>query len=183
MFICAWFSIQQFFVFFVNKIRSHSWLQWVYNILEHKAEVNRIICEDLHPDNGFVLLPDLKWNEKQMADLHVTAIVIKKEILSLRDLNRAHLPLLKNVLQKGKVSSLFYLCKQLLWTCCVVVYFYWSFFIFIVCFGNIFYSNHKKWHRGIGKVDGFLEFWLRVHFWWELKQQLKTCSSIPLVEL
>lgn len=31
----------------------------VYNILEHKAEVERIIYEDPDPVSGFLILPDL----------------------------------------------------------------------------------------------------------------------------
>ena len=77
------------------------------NILEHKAEADRIIYEDRDPDTGFLLLPDLKWNEQQVTDLHLTAIVLQKELYSLRDLRREHLPLLKNILAKGKVSTIF----------------------------------------------------------------------------
>ena len=76
------------------------------NILEHKAETDRIIYEDGDPVNGFMLLPDLKWNEKQVTDLHLTAIVFQKELYSLRDLRREHLSLLKNILTKGKVSHI-----------------------------------------------------------------------------
>lgn len=34
-------------------------LQWVYNILDHKAETDRILFEDPDPTSGFILLPDL----------------------------------------------------------------------------------------------------------------------------
>ena len=34
-------------------------LNWVSNILEHKAEADRIILEDHDPLDGFILLPDL----------------------------------------------------------------------------------------------------------------------------
>ncbi|PVU85385.1 hypothetical protein BB559_001098 [Furculomyces boomerangus] len=34
-------------------------IQWVYNILDHKAESERIIFEDKDPQTGFILLPDL----------------------------------------------------------------------------------------------------------------------------
>ncbi|CAF94565.1 unnamed protein product, partial [Tetraodon nigroviridis] len=77
-------------------------LQWVYNILEKKAEADRIIYEDPDPDVGFVLLPDFKWNQKQVDDLYLIAIVHQKGIKSLRGLTSEHLPLLKNVFQKGK---------------------------------------------------------------------------------
>ncbi|KAM6334489.1 m7GpppX diphosphatase isoform 3-T7 [Alca torda] len=39
--------------------------EWVYNILEKKAEADRIIHENPDPSNGFVLVPDLKWNQNQ----------------------------------------------------------------------------------------------------------------------
>lgn len=42
--------------------------KWVYNILEKKAEADRIVYEDPHPDVGFVLLPDFKWNQKQVKE-------------------------------------------------------------------------------------------------------------------
>lgn len=34
-------------------------IQWVHNILDHKAESDRILFEDTDPVNGFILLPDL----------------------------------------------------------------------------------------------------------------------------
>lgn len=43
-------------------------IQWVYNILEKKAEADRIIYEDPDPVVGFVLLPDFKWDQKQVRD-------------------------------------------------------------------------------------------------------------------
>ncbi|KAJ9579719.1 hypothetical protein L9F63_004645 [Diploptera punctata] len=76
-------------------------IQWVFNILEHKKEADRIIFEDPSPDIGFILLPDLKWDAKQVEDLYLIAIVHQKDIKSLRDLNDKHLPLLKNIKEKG----------------------------------------------------------------------------------
>ncbi|XP_033375578.1 m7GpppX diphosphatase isoform X1 [Parus major] len=47
-------------------IQSQSFsIQWVYNILEKKAEADRIVHENPDPSNGFVLVPDLKWNQNQ----------------------------------------------------------------------------------------------------------------------
>lgn len=45
--------------------------QWVYNILEKKAEADRIVFEDPDPRDGFVLLPDFKWDQKQVCDLMI----------------------------------------------------------------------------------------------------------------
>lgn len=79
-------------------------LQWVYNILEKKTESERIVFEDPDPDTGFILLPDMKWDAKLTQDLYLICIVHRHGIKSLRDLNASHLPLLKNILEKGSVS-------------------------------------------------------------------------------
>ena len=49
-------------------------IDWVYNILEHKKESERIVYEDLDPETGFVLLPDFKWSGKHVEDLYLLAI-------------------------------------------------------------------------------------------------------------
>ncbi|KAG8568150.1 hypothetical protein GDO81_013904 [Engystomops pustulosus] len=43
-------------------------IQWVYNILEKKAEEDRIVHENPDQEVGFILLPDFKWNQKQVCD-------------------------------------------------------------------------------------------------------------------
>ncbi len=80
-------------------------LQWVYNILGHKKEADRIVYEDSDPENGFILLPDLKWDCRTNANLYLTGIVCQKGIKSLRDLSSKHLSLLKNILEKGSVCK------------------------------------------------------------------------------
>lgn len=75
--------------------------QWVYNILEHKKESERIAFEDPCPENGFILLPDLKWDGKTFETLYLLALIHKRKIKSLRDLTVAHLPLLKNIRDKS----------------------------------------------------------------------------------
>nr|XP_046183473.1 m7GpppX diphosphatase [Oncorhynchus gorbuscha] len=88
-------------------IQSQSFsVQWVYNILEKKAEAERIVYEDPDQDVGFVLLPDFKWDQKQLDDLHLIAIVHRRDIKSLRGLTALHLPLLTNIRKKGEESIL-----------------------------------------------------------------------------
>ncbi|XP_014282220.1 m7GpppX diphosphatase [Halyomorpha halys] len=81
-------------------------LTWVYNVLDHKKETERIVFEDSDPLTGFVLIPDLKWNGKQTEDLYLLALIKRRGIKSLRDLRGEHLPLLKNILSKG-VNAIF----------------------------------------------------------------------------
>ncbi|KAI1903360.1 hypothetical protein AGOR_G00026390 [Albula goreensis] len=84
-------------------IQSQSFsIQWVYNILEKKAEADRIVYEDPDPKVGFVLLPDFKWDQKQLDDLYLIAIVHRKDIKSLRDLTSEHIPLLCNIRKRGE---------------------------------------------------------------------------------
>lgn len=73
----------------------------MYNILDHKKEVDRIIFEDPDKDVGFILLPDLKWDGKTLETLYAVAIVHRMNLKSLRSLNATHLPLLKNIRDKG----------------------------------------------------------------------------------
>ncbi|XP_036209251.1 CMP-N-acetylneuraminate-beta-galactosamide-alpha-2,3-sialyltransferase 4 isoform X8 [Myotis myotis] len=79
-------------------------IQWVYNILDKKAEADRIVFENPDPADGFVLIPDLKWNQQQLDDLYLIAICHRRGIRSLRDLTAEHLPLLRNILREGQVA-------------------------------------------------------------------------------
>lgn len=75
-------------------------LDWVYNILEHKKEADKILYEDLDPVSGFILLPDYKWNG-QIESMYIQAIVMNRDIKSIRELNASHLPLLEKIKSKG----------------------------------------------------------------------------------
>uniref|UniRef100_A0AAV1V5X7 m7GpppX diphosphatase n=1 Tax=Peronospora matthiolae TaxID=2874970 RepID=A0AAV1V5X7_9STRA len=82
---------------FIKSIPAEN-IEWVYNILEHKSETERIIYEDTHPYNGFVLLPDFKWSDQsKLESLYCLAIVHDRSLRSLRDLTGAHLKLLRNI--------------------------------------------------------------------------------------
>lgn len=82
----------------------HFILQWVYNILEHKKESERIIFEDPDKELGFILLPDLKWDGKTVETFYSIAIAHRLNIKSLRSLAAEHLPLLKNIQSKGAAA-------------------------------------------------------------------------------
>ena len=78
----------------------------MYNILEHKKEADRIVFEDPDPINGFILIPDLKWDCRTISNLYLTGIVFARDIKSLRDLTADHLRLLNNILVNGSVRRL-----------------------------------------------------------------------------
>ena len=83
-------------------------IQWLYNVLEHKAESENIIYEDPDPEMGFMLLPDLyslrraevdgrKWDRVNLSSLYLSAILRRRDLSSIRDLNESHIPLLKKL--------------------------------------------------------------------------------------
>ena len=76
-------------------------IEWVYNILAHKKEAESIVFENPDPDEGFIMVPDYKWNGKQIEDLYLVALVHTRSIRSIRDLRAEHLPLLKNLWNQG----------------------------------------------------------------------------------
>lgn len=73
----------------------------MYNILNHEKEADRIVFEDPCKENGFILLPDLKWNGKTVETLYLIGIVHRHNLKSIRSLNGDHLPLLHNIRDKG----------------------------------------------------------------------------------
>ncbi|WVQ96287.1 hypothetical protein IAU59_003391 [Kwoniella sp. CBS 9459] len=74
-------------------------LAWVYAILEGRKEAERVLYRQ-EGEDGFVLLPDLKWDQTSMSALYLTVLVQTRSISTLRDLTRAHIPLLQSIKQK-----------------------------------------------------------------------------------
>ncbi|KAF8463495.1 HIT-like domain-containing protein [Kalaharituber pfeilii] len=82
---------------FIQNKREAGTLNWVYNILSHKTESRRIIFEDPDEKEGFILLPDLKWDRKTMSALYMMAVVHRKDLASLRDLQKKDVSWLRKV--------------------------------------------------------------------------------------
>ena len=80
-------------------------IQWVYNILEHKKEADTIMFEDSDPEKGFIIVPDLKWDQKTTSSLYIQAIVHNRKLRSMRDLTKDHVEMLENIkAQASKVA-------------------------------------------------------------------------------
>lgn len=85
-------------------------LNWVFNILDGKTEVEDVIYRT---DNwgqeeeaaaaadgeGFLLLPDLNWDRKTLDALHLLALVERRDLWSLRDLKKKHVVWLRHMKQ------------------------------------------------------------------------------------
>jgi m7GpppX diphosphatase len=41
-------------------------IQWVYNVLDKSKEAERLLFEDPDDDIGFILQPDMKWDQSQV---------------------------------------------------------------------------------------------------------------------
>ncbi|CAN6614763.1 m7GpppX diphosphatase [Trichomonascus vanleenenianus] len=78
-------------------------IKWVYNILFDGVEADRVILRDDDPEQGFVLLPDMKWDRKTIESMYLVAIALRKDISSIRDLTKEHIPYLQHL--KFKITA------------------------------------------------------------------------------
>ena len=80
-------------------------IKWVYNILFEGKESETFIYHDPDPVDGFVLLPDLKWDRINKESLYLCCIVKRLDISSIRDLNERHLVFLQKLNKRVKSIS------------------------------------------------------------------------------
>ena len=88
---------------YMQKMRDEGRLNWVFNILEGRAEQEDVILRDfgaLGAEEGFLLTPDLNWDRKTLTSLHLLALVERRDIWSLRDLKKSHIVWLKHMREK-----------------------------------------------------------------------------------
>lgn len=79
---------------YMSQKRDQGRLNWVWNIIEGKTEVEDVIYRTpvgRDGDEGFLLLPDLNWDRKTIEGLHLLGLVERTDIWSLRDLKKHHL--------------------------------------------------------------------------------------------
>jgi m7GpppX diphosphatase len=69
------------------------WFHRVDNIISHKTEAEKILYED----DDFIMLPDFKWDLKDVNTLYLQAISRHKGIKSLRDIRYTHLGMLRQI--------------------------------------------------------------------------------------
>ena len=88
---------------YMQKMRDEGRLNWVFNIIEGRAEQEDVMLREpgLQGDNeGFLLTPDLNWDKKTLKSLHLLALVERRDIWSLRDLKKRHVIWLKHMREK-----------------------------------------------------------------------------------
>ena len=86
---------------YMQKMRDEGRLNWVFNIIEGRAEQDQVILRDGQgTEEGFLLTPDLNWDAKTLTSLHLLALVERRDIWSLRDLKKGHVQWLKHMREK-----------------------------------------------------------------------------------
>ena len=65
--------------------------------MKKESEQEDVLYHDEHPETGFILLPDSKWDRIQPSQLYLLAISQSPAIKSLRDLRGSHLCFLKGM--------------------------------------------------------------------------------------
>ncbi|KAL9618601.1 MAG: hypothetical protein Q9160_006712 [Pyrenula sp. 1 TL-2023] len=88
---------------FIDRERSSGRLNWMYNIIEGRSEQEDVILrshEVSKAEEGFLLLPDLNWDRETIDALHLLAIVERRDIASLRDLQKQHVDWLRTMQKK-----------------------------------------------------------------------------------
>lgn len=86
----------------MERKRAGGRLTWVYNIIDGKTEAEDVIyrtplSQQQVNEEGFLLLPDLNWDRKTIGSLHLLGIVERRDIWSLRDLKKRHVPWLREM--------------------------------------------------------------------------------------
>ena len=89
---------------YMQNKRDEGRLNWVFNILEGRTEQEDVLLRDpgqgINPDDGFLLLPDLNWDRKTVTSLHLLGLVDRRDIWSLRDLEKNHVGWLEHMREK-----------------------------------------------------------------------------------
>ena len=85
---------------YILRQRTSGRLDWIFNILDGRTEQEDVILRsdwDSPSNSGFLLLPDLNWDRKTITSLHLLALVQRRDIWSLRDLKKKHVPWLRGL--------------------------------------------------------------------------------------
>ncbi|PHH83653.1 hypothetical protein CDD82_5411 [Ophiocordyceps australis] len=88
---------------YMQRKRQHGQLNWVYNIIDGKTEVEDVIYRTPRGqsgDEGFLLAPDLNWDRSTLEALHLLALVERRDMWSLRDIKKKHIAWLEHMRSK-----------------------------------------------------------------------------------
>ncbi|KAF2143744.1 uncharacterized protein K452DRAFT_247121 [Aplosporella prunicola CBS 121167] len=84
---------------YIEKQRGEGRLDWIFNIIEGRTEQEDVFYRE-HGEEGFLVLPDLNWDRKTMTSLHLLGLVERRDIWSVRDLQKKHITWLQHMREK-----------------------------------------------------------------------------------
>lgn len=84
---------------YMSRCREEGRLDWVFNIIEGRAEQEDVLYRSKESDKNddYLLLPDLNWDRKTVGSLHLLALVTRRDIWSVRDLKKKHVSWLRKL--------------------------------------------------------------------------------------
>ncbi|KAK5165209.1 uncharacterized protein LTR77_009307 [Saxophila tyrrhenica] len=84
---------------YMRRCREEGRLTWVFNILEGRSEQENVLFKSQAGEerDDYLLLPDLNWDRKTVGSLHLLALVVRRDIWSVRDLKKKDVPWLRNL--------------------------------------------------------------------------------------
>ena len=96
---------------YMSKCREEGRLNWVFNIIEGRSEQENVLVrsEEANKDDNYLLIPDLNWDRSTVSSLHLLTLVERRDIWSVRDLQKKHVPWLRQLRSTlvGTVSELY----------------------------------------------------------------------------
>ena len=78
---------------YIEKSISNGNIKWIYDILHHNSEKDRIIYQD----DKFILMKDIVWSNEKKNDMYLLALPKIENLRTLRDLNSDSLDLLEHM--------------------------------------------------------------------------------------
>jgi m7GpppX diphosphatase len=75
---------------YMEMCREEGRLNWVFNIIEGRSEQENVLYRSEASDSkdDHLLIPDLNWDRKTVGGLHLLALVVRRDIWSVRDLKK-----------------------------------------------------------------------------------------------
>ncbi|KAK5117393.1 hypothetical protein LTR62_006011 [Meristemomyces frigidus] len=75
---------------YMQRAREEGRLNWVFNIIDGKSEQENVLYRsaEARVEDDYLLLPDLNWDRKTIGSLHLLALVVRRDIWTVRDLTK-----------------------------------------------------------------------------------------------
>lgn len=72
-------------------------IQWIENVLDGKSELDLVI----HRNEQFLIKVDWKMNTLDIETLHLLVFPLDRQLKTVRDLTKEHIPMLKAIKEQG----------------------------------------------------------------------------------